>query len=157
MLIIFDLDDTLFPRLPDNYTDEDLHILQLFPTARSLLEYPDNLKKVLVTKGDPEFQMAKINILNISHLFEAIFVCSADEEKKECFRSISENFPDDEIWVFGDRIDSEIRYGNELGLKTIHLRQGKYKHLKARNTVEIPAYEIIVFSDIWKVLGLQTV
>lgn len=149
MLIIFDLDDTLFPRLPDNYTEKDLNDIRPYSGVRKLLAVND-FKKILVSKGDPEFQHKKLAALNLKPFFDEIIICSTAEEKKDIFREISLRFPDEFIWVVGDRIDSEIRYGNELGFKTVLLKRGKYKDLKAKDNLEIADFEFGEFKEIVK-------
>lgn len=147
MLIIFDLDDTLFLRLPDNYTEEDLNNLQLYPGARELL-VRNNYKKILVSKGDPDFQYKKLAVLNITDLFDQIFICSTSKEKQKIFKKISLDFPNEPIWVIGDRIDSEIRCGRELGFKTVLLKKGKYKDLKAKDSLEIADFKFNNFNEV---------
>lgn len=138
MLIIFDLDDTLYQRdgiVDDNY--QGIENIKLYPNVDTLLRNI-NCRKILVTKGERSIQLKKIGLLKIRSFFEEIFVCSADEEKKECFQKIKDKFPEETFWVVGDRIDSEIKYGNELGFRTVHLKSGKYKNLKPKGQSEIP-------------------
>lgn len=146
-LIIFDLDDTLFPRLPDNYTEKDLNNIKPYPGVRKLLVRND-FKKFLVSKGEPESQYKKLAALRIKRFFDEIIICSTAEEKKGIFREISLRFSNEAIWVVGDRIDSEIRYGNELGFKTVLLKRGKYKDLKAKDNSEIAGFEFGNFKEI---------
>lgn len=152
-VLVFDLDDTIFSRLPDNFSEDDLRTLSPFRTVYSLL-LNENFIKVLVTKGDLFLQSKKINNLGIKDLFESIFVVKENEGKKFCFQKIISQFPKNKIFVIGDRIDSEIRYGNELGLTTIRLKQGKYKDLKASSEFEKPNYEIEEFSQLFEVLKI---
>lgn len=147
MLIIFDLDDTLFLRLPDDYTGEDLNSIKLYSGARKLLARND-CKKILVSKGDPDFQYKKLAVLNLTDLFDQIFICSTSAEKQKIFKQISLDFPNEPTWVIGDRIDSEIRYGKELGFKTILLNRGKYKDLKAKDNLEIADFKFSNFKEI---------
>ncbi|MEK6969771.1 MAG: HAD hydrolase-like protein [Nanoarchaeota archaeon] len=149
LLIIFDLDDTLFLRLPDNYTEEDLNSIKLYSGVRGLLVRND-YKKFLVSKGNPDFQYKKLAVLNITDLFDQIFICPTSEEKQKIFKKISLDFPNELIWVIGDRIDSEIRYGKELGFKTVLLQRGKYKDLKAKDNLEIADFKFSNFKEIAK-------
>lgn len=156
MLIIFDLDDTLYERsrfLPDNFTSEDLQRAALFPGAADFLSSFEG-KLVLVTKETRAgLQERKIDILGIRKYFDLIMICYSDEEKGRCFREIAERFPDEEIWVVGNRVDSEIYYGKKLGLKTVWLKKGKYKSLKMKSLKmkeggEKPDYEINEFKEL---------
>jgi len=153
LLLIFDLDDTLFKRLPDHYSEEQLRNIQAFEGVYELLNRKDIIK-VLVTKGDSSQQQKKIHHLKISSWFDRIMFCSTDLEKKECFLQAHHQFPHQKVYVIGDRIDSEIRWGKELGFSTIHLRQGKYKDLLPRDQWEIPDYEITSFKELATILKL---
>ncbi len=159
MLLLFDLDDTLYSRsqqLPDNYTEKDLVEISLFPGAASLLKQktigPKNLTKILVTKGDRQLQQQKIKTLGIEPHFQRILICPKDEDKKQCFKNAIKEFPDKEVWVIGNRLDSEIRYGKELGLKTIYLCHGKYSSLQPQDAYEVPDYEVEHFEDVLRIL-----
>lgn len=108
-----------------------------------------------MTKGEEKLQNKKIDNLNIRKYFHQIIVCKSDEKKKTCFKDVAASFPDKEILVIGDRIDSEIRWGNELGFRTIRLKQGKYKDLKPKASEEIPNHEVENFSEIRAVMPLD--
>ncbi len=156
MLLIFDLDDTLFQRLPENYTDADMKKLVLFPYAREILGLKD-VKKVLVSKGEAFAQFQKIRRLGVEELFDSILITPTDEGKKGCFMQAMAQFPNREGWVIGDRIDSEIKYGNELGLKTVLFRHvmGKYKSLVPKSGLEKPRYTVSSFLELRRVLGVE--
>ncbi|MCK5108028.1 MAG: uridine diphosphate-N-acetylglucosamine-binding protein YvcK, partial [Nanoarchaeota archaeon] len=62
------------------------------------------------------------------------------------------NFKTDEILVVGDRIFSEIRVGNMLGMTTIRLIYGGYSTLKPKNGLETPDYEINKIPEILDLL-----
>jgi len=159
LLLLFDLDDTLYSRseqLSDNYTEGDLAHITLFPGAANLLKKnllnQRQMTKVLVTKGEDYLQQQKIKNLGIKSHFQKILICPRDEDKKQCFREAMKEFPDKDVWVIGNRLDSEIRYGNELGLKTIYLRHGKYGSLQPKDVYEVPDYEVERFGDIVRIL-----
>lgn len=156
MLIIFDLDDTLYDRtgqVPDNYSDEDIKRITLFPKVKEFLQnFPD--QKILVTKEtNPGLQDKKINSLGIRPYFNQIMVCRSDEAKRACFQKIRQNFPEQEIWVVGDRVDLEIKYGKELGMKTVWLRHGNHKERRPRVAEEVPDYEINEFFELPEILS----
>lgn len=151
LLLIFDLDDTLFRRLPDNYTPQQLKSITLFPFILEILQRKD-IHKVLVTKGDPLAQYEKLKILGIKKYFDLILIPSTDLEKKTCFAQARQTFPAEQIYVIGDRIDSEIQFGNELGLTTILFRQGKYKDLALVTPAQIPQYSITSYQELQKII-----
>ena len=151
-LLIFDLDDTLFPRLPDNHTPEQLRSIKLFPQVREILSQP-GLKRVLVSKGDPLLQYEKLKALGIKDCFDLILISSTDQEKKSCFEQALKTFPADNTFIIGDRINSEIMFGNELGLITVLLRQGKYRDLVPANPWQIPHYIIHSYAELEEIIG----
>jgi putative hydrolase of the HAD superfamily len=152
-LVIFDLDDTLFSRLPDGHSEEQLNQIKLYPHLNKFLNRRD-IKKALVTKGDEDVQRKKIASLGIKNHFDDVLICSEDIEKKECFENLLQKYPQKIVWIIGDRIDSEIRWGNELGLNTIRLKKGKYKELKVSHENQKPDYEIEDYVDLSQILSL---
>ena len=79
-LVIFDLDDTLFSRLPDGHSEEQLNQIKLYPHLNKFLNRRD-IKKALVTKGDEDVQRKKIASLGIKNHFDDVLICSEDIEK----------------------------------------------------------------------------
>lgn len=151
-LLLFDLDGTLFRRLPDDFREEDFLSITVYPGVKEVLTL-DNCWKVLISKGEENLQLRKVGQLGIKHFFDRIYICTVDETKKNCFVEAIRQFPSEEVWVIGDRIDSEIKFGNQLGLKTVQLRQGKYKHLKPRDESEMAQFQISEFIDLMNVDG----
>lgn len=127
---------------------DDIKGLKPLDGVRDFLEnFP--VRKILATKEDTKgLQVAKLNELGIFDLFEGVLVCSSKEKKMECFREIAKKNEGVEIWAIGDRIDSEIRYANELGWKSVLLKRGKYSKLKAQDKLEIADYEIKDFIEL---------
>lgn len=155
MLVIFDLDNTLYDRsrqLPDSYTEKQIQEITAFPGVKEFLSsFPG--KKVLVTHESVlGLQDKKIKVLGIGEFFDKIFICNTNEAKKKCFQEAISLFPESEMWVVGDRIDAEIRWGNELGMKTVLLAHGNYRNLNAKKETEFPHYIITRFSDFPKLL-----
>ena len=150
MLIIFDLDDTLYDRtgqVPDNYTKEDIQKITLFPQVKEFLQAFSG-KKILVTKEtDPGLQNRKIHSLGLRGYFDQIIICHSAEEKKDAFQNIKQSFPGEEIVVVGDRLDQEIKYGKELGLKTVWLRHGNHNERLPQQFGEVPDHQITEFSE----------
>jgi len=155
-VLIFDLDDTLYSRtksLDDSL--RNLNNIKSFPEVKKILKNKKILK-ILVSKGKKELQYKKLEVLGIKNLFDEIFICSMDEDKKNCFKKVLAKYGlKNEIFVIGNRIDSEIRYGNELGIKTILLFHGKYKNLKPKNKFEIPTHTIKFIADLNKLCKLN--
>lgn len=154
-LIIFDLDDTLYlcsGLVKADYSN--LEEIKLFSGVKEFLTQ-NTSRKVLVTKGNPEIQQQKITLLRIEDFFEEIFYPLTEENKTACFSKIIQNYPDYDCWVVGNKLSAEIRSGKVLGLKTVLIKQGKYKNLKAKDHFEIPDYEIEEFYQLEGVLNCR--
>ena len=158
MLIIFDLDDTLYNKdeqLGDFPSKEDFTKISVYPGVNNFLN-SFKATKIMVSKGKVHLQNFKMKILGIDKLFDEIIICQQDKDKEKCFLDVltkygqnSENNEDKKnIFVVGDRIDSEIYYGNKLGLVTIRLKKGKYKSLKPKRDLEKANYEINEFKEL---------
>jgi FMN phosphatase YigB (HAD superfamily) len=155
MLIIFDLDDTLYDRtgqMPDNYTEEDIQKITPFPQVKEFFQSFSGRKILVTRETDPGLQSRKIHSLGLQSYFDQIIVCHSDGEKKNAFQDIKQSFPGEEIIVVGDRIDLEIKYGKELGLKTVWLRHGNHKERLPREFGEVPDYVINEFSELPEIL-----
>jgi FMN phosphatase YigB (HAD superfamily) len=130
-LIIWDLDDTLFDttgQLRGSY--ELLNTISLFPGAREIFTLIP-ARHALVTKGDPDIQNRKIDILKIRNLFWKIVVCNTPLEKHIAFEQLIKELvlEPKQVVVIGNRVDEEIYFGNSIGCITVLLEQGKYKGL----------------------------
>ncbi len=83
----------------------------------------------LITEGPREFQESKIEYLGISSYFKRVIIVSKEEDnsKKEAIEQLltSTAIPHDHIAVVGNRIDNEIRIGNQLGLTTVWMKCGE--------------------------------
>ena len=156
MLIVFDLDDTLYDKtgqVAAHSQWQDAEKIVPLPGVKGFLNSFRG-KKILLTKETEQgLQTKKIEALGIKKFFDKVMICHSDDEKKALLENIKQDFPNEEIWVVGDRIDTEIRFGKELGLKTIRLKHGKYKDLTPKNKYEVPDYEITSFRELKKVLG----
>ena len=100
----------------------------LTPHAKDVLIYFCRKFRIgLVTMGDPSFQEEKLEKSGIdSSLFSMIRVLEKPE-KKLAYEEIREKFslqPRD-VWVCGDRIDTDLRPAHELGCHTIHMKWGR--------------------------------
>ena len=155
MLLIFDLDDTLYD-CSDQLQEQKLPLneIKAFLGAKEILNRQD-FKKILVSAGETEFQHQKLAALGLKDCFAEIHICSTNEEKKQCFQKIVQDHPDPQTFVVGNRLDSEIRYGKELGLRTIYLKHGKYKDLRAKDNFEIPDYTITELKQVEQILCKQ--
>ena len=129
MLIIFDLDDTLYDCSGSFPHGKDAELAKLIVPFSGVVELLNELPgtKILVSAGEKSWQEKKIEVLAIASLFTEIMLCPEDKDKKDFFLKALEKFREDNVWVIGNKITSEIRYGNELGFKT---RQICHRRLK---------------------------
>lgn len=155
MLIVFDLDDTLYDcsgQVKFETRWQDARCITPFPGAIDFLSsYPS--KKILLSREtDTGLQNVKIDSLGIRDYFVEIYLCQRGEEKKTVLEKIQREYSSEDIWVVGDRIDSEIQYGNELGLKTVRLSCGKYKDMMPQHKLQEAHHTITEFLQLYKVL-----
>ena len=146
--LIFDLDDTLYfktEQLGDDYCFEDIDNISIPSEDMDYLkELSGKNNMYIVTKGDEKFQRRKIEVLGLEDIFakENIHIVPLKEDKKELFKEITKDTPGIKTYIIGDRIDSEIQYGNELGLETIRMMKGKYSDMIPKILEQEPNYEI---------------
>ncbi len=125
-LLVFDLDNTLYPcdeQLNGSY--ERIDSITAFEGISEIMTIT-GATNILVTHGDPPIQLKKVAVLGIADYFDDIIVELTD--KRNILKSLAKKYKDqvDEMFVIGDRIDREIRYGNEFGFTSILMLYGKY-------------------------------
>jgi len=152
---VFDLDDTLFHtsrQMKYETRWKDVKTITPFSGVREFLRsFP--AKKVLLTfETDAGLQDEKINVLGIRPFFDKIVICYSNQEKKECLAKIRQQYPHEKICVVGDRIDAEIQFGNELGMKTVRLRYGKYKDMVPQHKHQEAHHTITEFLQLQRLL-----
>jgi len=146
--LIFDLDDTLYSKteqLGDEYSFEDVDNISIpIEEIEYLKDLSEKNNMYIVTKGDEKLQRRKIEVLGLEDIFvkENIHIVPLKEDKKEIFTEITNDTPRIKTYVIGDRIDSEIQFGNEIGLETIRIMKGKYSDMIAKLPEQEPDYEI---------------
>ena len=146
--LIFDLDDTLYEKteqLGDDYSLEDVDKITIPQEEFDYLkELSEKNNMYIVSMGDEVLQRRKIEVLGLEDIFikENIHIVSKQEDKKEKFEEIINETKGIKTYVIGDRIDSEIHYGNELGLSTIRILRGKYSNMIPEYESQEPNYEI---------------
>jgi len=112
--------------------------LKLYSDAVPFLE---GLKKlgarvVLITDSSTRWQRKKIEVLGIGSYFSDVIISGETGHSKlevYNFRLALERFPDDEIYVVGDRDDTDMRGGRSIGATTILIRRGYYRGKDSRN------------------------
>ena len=107
--------------------------------------------KILVSEGFKEFQEAKIRSLNLEKLFSEIHISNTlfqgRPSKKHIFDLILKRtpLPPQNIFIIGDKSESELKAGRELGMRTVQV-----KKLDQEDSV----YADFIISDFRKLLPI---
>lgn len=127
----------------DGYHSFDVSGITLHDGVIELLvKFKKKYKIVLLTAGDVDLQKQKLWELRITDMFDIVLYNDRKNKltKKEELQKIIKklDFAADQCVVIGDRIDNELRYGKELGMKTILVKTGPYANLKPKDDFEKP-------------------
>lgn len=112
------------------------------PVRRMLGRLADRFELYLLTAGDPAFQRRKLEILGLDGPFRETQIADSRRPagKGEWLSDLLDRRPvrPGEVLVVGNRIDREIRAGNELGMVTVRVRHGEGSELVPRTRDEKP-------------------
>ena len=138
----------------DAYLNANFDELEIYSDVIDNLKELKNLKLFLVTNGSFNQQNKKIDILKIRNYFDEIFI-NEKKDKTEIFRNIMYkfSFSPREIMVVGDKIDKEIRNGNELGMITVRILRGIYSNIDPQEKLENPEYVINNLNEIFNIIN----
>jgi putative hydrolase of the HAD superfamily len=99
--------------------------LRPYPDVTAVVELPQ--RKVLVTTGLPRVQLQKVASLGFDTWLEAVHVDDVlavpRRGKRAVFAAVLEEggLAPEDVVVVGDRLESEIAAGAELGIETVHI------------------------------------
>ena len=114
-----------------NYGEKDISCINCFPGVKEMLhKLVSEHNLALVTYGNEQQQLLKLKIVGIDQgLFKKIIVTPVPE-KGICYQQLMEEFElmNKDIVVCGDR-EGDLRPAKNLGLTTVHVRQGRGKVL----------------------------
>lgn len=114
------------------------------------------LKLFLVTSGVYARQEKKIKSLGLENAFDRIIIDDDDMgiTKEECYVDLIEEsgLKPEQILCVGDRIHSEIRICNSLGMPTVQMMHGRFKYLIPSSELERPDFKIRSISELLTVL-----
>jgi uncharacterized cofD-like protein len=114
------------------------------------------LKLFLVTSGVYARQEKKIKSLGLENAFGRIIIDDDDMgiTKEECYVDLIEEsgLKPEQILCVGDRIHSEIRICNSLGMPTVQMMHGRFKYLIPSSELERPDFKIRSISELLTVL-----
>ena len=139
------------------YQHPDFNELIIYPETKEVLNKLKNIfKLVLITQGAYDSQNKRIDSLGIKDYFDYIYLSESGKKKESFEKALNDlRMNEDQILVVGDRIDSEIKIGNELGMNTCRIMKGKYKILNPKIKIEEPDYVINSLRGLYKILDLK--
>ncbi len=138
-------------------SEEGIEGIELFPGVKeTLAELREDYKLILVTSGTRVRQQKKIDMLGLNHDFDLIIIDELEEQlsKEDRFLAVLKNFKlvPEEVLVVGDRIFSEIKIGNILGMTTVQMLHGVYSGLVPKRGVEAPDFRITKIAELIRIL-----
>ena len=151
--------DTLVRVGLDAYNSADaLGEISLFPdVSRTLETLRKKYKLILVTSGLAQRQRNKISKLGLDSCFDLILIDDIHEKlsKRERFLAAMANYSltARDILVVGDRVFSEIKIGNQLGMVTVQMQHGHYADITPSKEWENPDYVIKQVSEVLSVIA----
>lgn len=112
----------------------------------------------LVTSGEPDAQMKKINALQIEPYFRKVYLVNnfKNEIKKEAFTDIleKEGLQPEELLSIGNRLSQEIRYAKLCGAKTCYFCHGEHVGETPEKREDYPDFTIYKHAELIKTCGL---
>ncbi len=133
----------------------DIHPFpDVFPTLARLRGMA--LKLFLVTSGVYGRQEKKIRFLGLERSFDRIIINDDDRgtTKEECYLDVMQEagLSPEEMLSVGDRIYSEIKICNSLGMTTVQMLHGRFKDLAPSSEMERPHFKVRTISELPAVL-----
>lgn len=120
-------------------------------SAQELLDKleADGVRMSLLSKTFHEGRREEIEALGIANYFDAIIVTFEDKQKAHFDKLLAAmNTAPSKTAVIGDRVKSEIALGNQMGMRTIWFRQGKFRDELPDDPLEEPNDVIFKLSAI---------
>ncbi|WP_297498033.1 HAD family hydrolase [Thermococcus sp.] len=110
--------------------------LRLYPDAIPFLRGLKGLgaRVVLITDSSTRWQRKKIEFLGIGDYLDGVVISGETGHSKledYNFRLALKKFPDDEVYVVGDRDETDMRGGKSIGATTILVKRGYYRSRKS--------------------------
>ena len=132
--------------------------LRPFPgVIPTLLKLKEKYLLGVISNGLAIKQWEKLIGLGIHHIFDVVATSEEighEKPKPEIFLFAVEKLDTspEECMMVGDRLDTDIHGGNLSGMKTVHLKKGKYGGESPGSKGETPDFEIDDFSQITGIL-----
>jgi FMN phosphatase YigB (HAD superfamily) len=143
-----------FNAFHDRHINEKITLFSdAIPTLTGLSE---RYELYLVTLGTPSTQQKKIELLGLEKFFKKIYLVNIGNSKTKytTFHEIltSSKLEPRAFVSIGNRIDSEVRDGKELGMQTILMLHGEYVHLRPQTSFEEPDARVETLSQLREIL-----
>jgi len=138
----------------DAYLEYESEFLVLFPDVLDTLrKLHQHYSLALVTFGNKETQEKKIELLGLKDKFDHV-VITQNADKEEAFLEVIDELgiKQNRTLCVGDRIDSEIKIANKLGMTTVRMLHGRHAHLEPTTDFEYADYSINTVSELLAVL-----
>jgi len=141
--IIFDWKNTLY----------DPESKQLLPGVSQLLTFlkREEIPLMLISKGTSEM-MGEVQRLDIADFFTKVIFLTAQKTQENFTEFITENPKD--TWFVGDRIDSEIHIGKQLGATTVWLKRGPFAKVTPSD-VDMPSFIVSSLDEVYTLFHEQ--
>lgn len=136
------------------YNSDEVENIALFPDVLKTLAMlkKRGIKLVLITSGIYSRQLKKIKLLGLEGKFQEVYVhdIEKDPSKYAKFMKALEKMKlsPRNVLAVGDKISSEIRMGNKIGMTTVRILRGRFSKIKPRNDLEEPDYNIRRISEL---------
>jgi len=140
------------------YNSEEVAAIQPFPDVPETLAElrSQGYKLLLYTSGVTARQQKKIEALGIKGHFDEILVNDVEmgEHRDDCFLDLlaRHHLKPDEVVCVGDRIQSEIKTANSLGMATVQMLHGRFRDIAPKSDLEEPDYKIARISELHHIL-----
>jgi len=140
------------------YNSDEVGDIQPFPDVPPTLAElrSQGIRLLLYTSGVYARQEKKIQALGLRDLFDDISNNDVEmgEHRDDCFLDLlaRHHLKPDEVICVGDRIQSEIKSGNSLGMTTVQMLHGRFKNVVPKSDLEEPDYKISRIGELHQIL-----
>ena len=142
------------------YNADSVEEIKLFQDTLPLFKKlkKQKIKLIIVSSGIYSRQMKKIEMLGLEKWMDLILIHDIEKavSKEMLFEQALKQFnfkPGDAVAV-GDRVHSEIKFGNKVGMTTIQILHGRYKNVSPKHSFEEPDFKIKRLKEIPRLIRL---
>jgi len=142
------------------YNSDDVSAIKLYSDVIPLLQElkKRKIKTAIVTSGLFNRQKKKISILGLNGFVDQVIIhdIERDSSKMNSMRKALKklNLSPEQILSVGDKVFSEIKISNDLGMHTVQFLHRRYKKVKPKTAMEEPDYKIKKLSELTEKIDL---